>query len=54
MPYHKHVPPDPDNRRLKWDEVTLHDAMEEFWPLIEERDQVRRSDEEAASDEVQG
>jgi hypothetical protein len=54
MPYHKHVPPDPDNRRLKWDEVTLHDAMDEFWPLIEDRDEARRSDEEAASDEGQG
>ena len=46
MHYHKHVSPDPDRRRLKWDEVTLHEVMDEFWPMIQERDEARRSEDE--------
>jgi hypothetical protein len=41
MPYHKHVPP--GDRRLAWEEVTLHAVMEEFWPMIQDRDEENRA-----------
>jgi Family of unknown function (DUF6516) len=43
MPYHKHLPP--DGRRVAWDRVTLQDVVEEFWPLVTERDDARRAEE---------
>jgi hypothetical protein len=35
MPEHKHLP---GGRRVAWDRVTLHDAAEELWDAIAERE----------------
>jgi hypothetical protein len=43
MPYHKHLPP--DGRRVEWERVTLQEAVDEFWPLVTDRDEERRLEE---------
>jgi len=53
MPHHKHVPP--GERRIDADEVTLHDVMKEFLPMIQERDDEetrRRQDEEEGEEDA--
>lgn len=41
MPHHKHVPP--DERRIDWDRVTLQEVVDEFWPIVVERDEAIRN-----------
>ena len=36
MSEHKHVPP--DERRIAANRVTLQDVVDEFWPIVVERD----------------
>ena len=43
MPYHKHLPP--DGRRVEWERVTLQEVVDEFWPLVTDRDEERRLEE---------
>jgi hypothetical protein len=38
MPYHKHLPP--NERRVLWDRVTLQEVVDEFWPMIVDRDEA--------------
>jgi hypothetical protein len=40
MPYHKHVSKE---RPVKWDRVTLQEVLDEFWPLVVERDEALRT-----------
>ena len=47
MVEHRHVPP--DDRRIKSRRVTLHDVVDEFWPMVCERDEQERAERGDAS-----
>jgi hypothetical protein len=55
MPYHKHLPqptPPTDGRRIPWSRVTLQDVVDEFWPIVVERDAEEAAAEVETESEI--